>query len=169
MTTPSLESTRGILEQIQTQVIRLTDEQYARPLALLSGSSPGMHIRHILEFYECLIQQAPQGIICYDKRKRNKTLETSVQAALRHAKKVQTTVGNQKGLLLQLEVYTPDGSQKQLIPTNWERELSYNLEHAIHHLAILKIGIKYHLPEVELVEDLGVAPATIRFRESLKS
>ncbi|MEM6299123.1 MAG: hypothetical protein AAF740_10600 [Bacteroidota bacterium] len=169
MTTPLLESTRGILEQIRTQVARLTDEQYARPLALLSESSPGMHIRHILEFYECLINQAPQGVICYDKRKRDKTLETSIQEALRRTTQIEESVKKQKSLLLQLEVCTPDGSHTQRIPTNWERELSYNLEHAIHHLAILKVGMKYHLPEVELVKDLGVAPATFRFRESLKS
>lgn len=33
----------------------LTDREYALPLTLLSGSSVGQHVRHVLEFYTSLL------------------------------------------------------------------------------------------------------------------
>lgn len=46
--------------------------------------------------------------------------------------------------------------------TNIGRELLYCLEHVIHHMTIIIIGIEQTWPEVVIEADFGVAPFTIR-------
>ena len=50
------------------------------------------------------------------------------------------------------------------VNTNVEREILYNLEHCIHHLAIIKIGLKIIKPNFKLPENFGLADSTIRFK-----
>ena len=51
------------------------------------------------------------------------------------------------------------------IETNYERELLYNLEHSIHHQALIKVAL-LQLQSVEIPENFGVAQSTIVYRES---
>ena len=46
------------------------------------------------------------------------------------------------------------------------RELQYAFDHAIHHLAIIRMGLETHFPEIPVDKDLGVAPSTLKFRNS---
>ena len=51
--------------------------------------------------------------------------------------------------------------------TSFDRELLYCLDHAIHHQALIKIGLK-ELQIADLVgDDFGVAYSTLRYRASL--
>ena len=43
------------------------------------------------------------------------------------------------------------------------RELMYAFDHATHHLAIIRIGLKECMPDLELDKDFGKAPSTIKF------
>ena len=52
------------------------------------------------------------------------------------------------------------------IATNVERELIYNIEHAIHHMALIKVGLKTLRPEVVVSSSFGVASSTIRYEKS---
>ena len=45
------------------------------------------------------------------------------------------------------------------------RELLYNLEHCIHHLALIKIGLKLVAPQIELPTHFGFARSTILHKE----
>jgi len=42
------------------------------------------------------------------------------------------------------------------------RELQYNIEHAVHHLAIIKIGVKTLEDSFKLDDNFGIAASTIR-------
>ena len=55
------------------------------------------------------------------------------------------------------------------IPSTVARELSYNIEHCIHHLALIKIGLKILKPEMVLPSTFGVAASTIRHRKAVAS
>jgi hypothetical protein len=57
------------------------------------------------------------------------------------------------------------GQGDYLVSSTVGRELIYNIEHTIHHLAIVKIALKAILPSLELPEHFGVAPSTIRHRQ----
>lgn len=48
------------------------------------------------------------------------------------------------------------------------RELAFNIEHAIHHMAIIKIAAKILNPEIQIPSHFGVAPSTIRYYSQLQ-
>ncbi|MDG2312138.1 MAG: hypothetical protein P8L64_07110, partial [Flavobacteriales bacterium] len=52
------------------------------------------------------------------------------------------------------------------IDTTVERELAYCLDHAIHHLAIIKISLIESRIDLKMESNLGVASSTLRYRET---
>lgn len=120
----------------------------------------GEHVRHIIELYQSLIDNYDTGIVNYDKRNRNLLIQTSID----HAKNAIDYILNHielpnKELLLEQGTIATNFS----IKTNYFRELVYNLEHSIHHQALIKVAIiKY--PSIKLVENFGIAKSTIEYK-----
>lgn len=162
------EANIHILSQLSEQLSKLPKERYSEPLELLSNSSIGQHTRHILEYFECLLEQFPGGIIAYDKRRRDHLTETDLGAALQKIESLNTALSTipEENPSLELHIFFTGNTEEkpQIQPTNFYRELTYTFEHALHHIAILKIAIKHEFPGVGVLPDLGVAPATIRHR-----
>lgn len=158
------------LNEILHVVRNLSPEEFSHPSELLSGSSLGQHIRHILELYTTLIDSPVPGIVNYDKRQRNTELERNpiLSAEIIEeliAKLTKTTLD--RPLILQGDFGQGDGESIE-IKTSLFRELAYNLEHSIHHQALIKIGLVEMGLKSLIDENFGVAPATIRFRKSLQ-
>lgn len=156
------------LSEIKKLSDRLAPKDYSKPLEILSGSSIGQHIRHIVELYQAVEKSGPAAIINYDNRKRNLIIESSPQTASMEIQLLLDFLSGikwDKNLTLQGDF----GKCEELpleIKTSLFRELAYNLEHAIHHQALIKIGL-IHLGLDHLIDsDFGVAPATIRYRKS---
>ena len=63
-------------------------------------------------------------------------------------------------LWLETELAAP-GQLPTRIPSTFERELVYNIEHTIHHLALIAIGFRAYFPHVSLSEHFGVASSTV--------
>ena len=61
-----------VLLQLKDLLKIISPAAYSDPLPLLHGSSVGQHVRHTLEFYQCLFEQAPHGFVDYDARKRDR-------------------------------------------------------------------------------------------------
>ncbi len=143
-------------------------EDYSKSLPLLSGSSLGQHVRHILELYSSVISGLEYGIVNYDNRKRDKIIETDSQAAIRNLESLiekLDTVNEDAPMVLEGDFDT-ESQQLVKISTSLYRELAYNLEHSIHHQALIKIGC-IDLGISHLInKDFGVAPATLRFRRN---
>lgn len=159
------------LTEIKILCERLTPRDYMESLGILSGSSLGQHIRHIVELYQAVEKSRSTSIINYDDRKRNRLIETSPQTA---AIEIQILldflmeVTQDKNLIL-IGDFGKDDKEVRQIKTSLFRELAYNLEHAIHHQALIKIGL-VQLDLAHFIDsDFGVAPATIRFRRSRQS
>jgi hypothetical protein len=157
-----------VLRQAEHYLPHLSSRQYTEQPQLLQGSSVGQHTRHFIEFFECLIEQSqqPAGEIDYSKRRRSPEVETQPGKALL---KIQSACTQ----LSQLQVPHPLRLQcsdlqktaaSSTIATNLERELVYNIEHTIHHLAIIKIGLALVAPELAIPEAFGTAPSTMAFR-----
>ncbi len=141
---------------------------YQSPLELLSGSTIGQHTRHIIEFYTCLIEQSFQKtdpVINYAKRRRDHQIESQPEHATNCVIELcdrLTDLDPQQKCTLDCAEH---GQEDLLVYSTIGRELIYNIEHTIHHLAIVKIALKAILPSLELPEHFGVAPSTIRHRQ----
>lgn len=147
----------------------LTDREYALPLTLLSGSSVGQHVRHVLEFYTSLLGSAETRIVDYDARLRQADLENETEAALLRIGEILQGLSQLTGdyALTLHGNYSADTDMELSVPTTLYRELAYNLEHSIHHQALIKMGVTALGKAKVLHEDFGIAPATIRHRRSL--
>ncbi len=146
------------------QVIK--NEDFNRKTEILSGSSIGQHIRHILEFYLLLVSGSFSGTISYDKRQRDKRMEESTAFAIETIDRLLPGIDTlEEQFMLKFEGdFTTDGTADHFIQSSVGRELAYCIEHSIHHQAIIKAGL-IELGLKSLVdENFGVAYSTIRYR-----
>ncbi len=164
------KDTEGIIQQVCNLLHRMDDEMYAQPLEVFSDSSIGSHIRHIHGFYACLIQGAESGVINYDKRERDLRIQTETRYCDKNFCSLVPHISQlnlQQSVKVLQGMYTIDKAEDNGISSSVGRELIYTFEHAIHHLAIVKMGLRVHFPDFEVDGDLGVAPSTIKYRQSV--
>lgn len=164
------KASEEILEQL-VQLIDLLDEhQYDAKMEIMSNSSVGKHVRHIIEFYECLLNGLDGGVVDYDARVRNTLLETdpffAVQVILDMTRRIHT-IKEDRMLRLKLNLSVDNGMQEE-IDTTVFRELAYNIEHAIHHMAIIKMAVQSQYPKVHVSENFGVAYSTLRYAQQVQ-
>jgi len=159
---------KTILNQLTNVVEQISEEDFRKPSEALSRSTIGQHLRHTLEFFICLEQGHELGVVNYDKRIHNKAMENDKHIALHTIGQIKDFVtNNPQDKLLKLEVgYEQDSEECVSIDTNYLRELTYNVEHAVHHMAIMKIGIREVAGYVKLPSDFGVAVSTVRYKEN---
>ncbi len=159
----------NILAQLTDMVTQLSEQDFIKPLDTLGNSTLGQHLRHTIEFFICLEKGFEAGIINYDKRAHDKLIETDKFIALSVLSKIGEFVSSQPNdKPLKLEAaYDLDKEEFVMIETNYLRELVYNIEHAVHHMAIMKIGIREAAPYVKLAHDFGIAASTIRYQETV--
>lgn len=146
---------------------KMSDIQYNVPLEVLHGASIGQHARHIIEFYQCVVNSQGNNAICYDNRQRNLEIEQSItsasQAIQEIAEKLEVIDDTQKVWLAQNFSVEQRETTIQ-IQSTLGRELAYAFDHAVHHMAFIKIGLNAKYPEIKIDQHLGVAPSTIRNR-----
>ena len=168
------------LNDVRHYLSEIEPNAYQASLELLSGSTIGQHTRHIIEFYNCLLEQnldTDVPVVNYAKRKRDHQIESQPDYALAcinticdRLKYIQT----ERTCLLDCTEHLQEGqawseTEKDHVPyliaSTIGRELIYNIEHTIHHLAIVKIALKATVPSISLPAHFGVAPSTIHFRQ----
>lgn len=155
-----------ILDQLAHVVRQLDSADFVRPSPALSQSTIGQHVRHTLEFFQCLERGLPGGVVNYDERERYDLLQESRELALDTMDQIIAFLrSTSENLSLTLEVgYERTSDRTQAVPTNYHRELIYNIEHAVHHMALIKIGVRELAPYVALPADFGVAVSTMRYQ-----
>lgn len=157
----------NILEQLTDLVRQIRAHDFVKPAETLSNSTIGQHLRHTLEFFLCFENGYERGIINYDKRAHDKLIETDKFIALSAIERIRLFVNNLSEKALRLEVgYDIKNEDFLSIDTTATRELVYNIEHAVHHMAIMKIGIREIASYICLASDFGIAASTIRYKES---
>lgn len=155
----------SVLTQLTDVIEQINEKDYSRKVDSLNASI-GQHIRHIVEFYLCLFDGIESGKVNYDERKRDKRIEEDKAFTLEvidGLKKMISKNKNNPVLLLEVK-YGDMGNENIPLNTNFERELAYNIEHTIHHLAIIKNAFGEVCEYVVLPENFGVASSTIRYR-----
>ena len=154
------------LIQLKEMLQSINKENYTRPNEILSGSSVGRHIRHILEFYLLLVSGSFSGTISYDKRQRDIRIEEGQQFAIQTIDRLLKGIDTlDETLTVKFEGdFTADGTAQNITLSSVGRELAYCIEHSIHHQAIIKAGLII-LGLSELTnENFGMAYSTIRYR-----
>jgi hypothetical protein len=161
-----LSASYGVLRQLRSLAGALTPQQYSAPLELLHGNTIGKHYRHVIEFYQCLLQNTPE--VNYDRRKRDIVLETDSSIAIAIINDITAALQNITEADIKSLVYEADfsdtGETYITMPTSFERELAYNIEHAVHHMAILQIVVNHYYKHIQLEEGFGVAASTLRYQ-----
>lgn len=155
-----ISSVKNNLKEIIDLLQQLTDEQFSFKHSELSNASIGEHTRHIIELFQCLIINYPNEIVNYDLRERNPIIQTQTSEAIKAIYFILNEV-EKENKTLKIEQGKDDCLLS--IETNYFRELLYNLEHSIHHQALIKVAL-LKFPEVKISENFGVARSTIEYR-----
>lgn len=160
-------SATNLLNQLGEVLIQLTDVQYQQQLPVLNKATIGQHVRHTLEFFICLIDARNDSKLNYDNRNHDAFIEEETKLAQTVIHSIQEFLQKDAGdrpLVLEAN-YDIDREENVEIPSTFCRELAYNIEHAIHHMALIKIGVKNVFPEVKLPDHFGVASSTVRYQK----
>jgi hypothetical protein len=158
MLLPSINKT---LNELIDLLHQLSNAEYSNPCEHLSNATIGEHTRHIIELFQCLEKQYESGIVNYDKRERNVLIQTDTDFAINQIQIIQNNLSKKnKKIKLQQVI---DG-EKMDIESNYNRELLYNLEHCIHHQALIKVAILLS-DTIKIDENFGVARSTIEYRK----
>jgi hypothetical protein len=154
-------SIKNTLNELQKVIAQLAPEDYSKPVDHLSGSTIGEHSRHIIELFQCAVNAYDDGLLNYDNRNRNLLIQANKEHALAAIESlIHTLEKPNKTLLLEQNI-----SQENIqIETNYHREMIYNLEHCIHHQALIKVAV-LQIHYIEVTDSFGVAPSTIEYRK----
>lgn len=161
------ESVYVILHEILTEqqelLQKVSTEIYTHQISSLDNSTIGGHTRHIIEFLEILRNSYHTNQINYDERQRNLELEKNPEKAMEVIFEILSNIDlPNKNLILKQTV----GTVSLEIPTNFYRELLYNIEHCIHHQALIKVAFNEMKMSHLLNKNFGIAPSTIQYRET---
>jgi hypothetical protein len=154
---------QNVFVQLSESLVQLTNEEYVQPSKILFNASIGQHVRHIIELFLCLEKGYESGIVNYEKRKRDYQIETNKELAIQLLKEIYHRLERPNiDLVMEAEDYE-DKAEVVSIPSNYYREIAYNLEHTIHHMALIRVGIN-EVSSIKLPQEFGVAYSTIKYR-----
>ena len=134
---------------------------YPAPCNALSNASIGQHTRHIIELYQCLIAGYITAEIKYDDRKRDLLLENDVIVAVDAIKEIQLNLDKPDKAV---KIFCETDGDAVCIESNYYREVLYNLEHCIHHQALIKVAL-LSVKDIQIADGFGVAHSTLQYRQ----
>jgi uncharacterized damage-inducible protein DinB len=159
------QSIRKAFQQVETALESLEPEQYSLPSRCLFNATIGQHVRHIIELFIELDKGYETGTVNYEKRKRDYRIETDKDFAVSLLSNIYNEMMRPNKPLLLEAGYKEDCDELITMETNYYRELAYNMEHTVHHMALIRIGIN-ELSAVPVDESFGIASSTIKYRSS---
>ncbi|MEM8939952.1 MAG: DinB family protein [Bacteroidota bacterium] len=164
-------SAKELLRQLDHIIEECKPEDFSKPLRELNESTFGQHIRHTLEFFICLVDARNEGVVNYDNRKHDKLIESDKRLAQSLIISIiEFLEKNQEDFEVIFEAnYTTKEGNDQAMKSSFYRELAYNIEHTIHHMALIKVAVSQSLLYIKLPENFGVASSTVRYRSGLQA
>ncbi|RZL02584.1 MAG: hypothetical protein EOO89_29060, partial [Pedobacter sp.] len=73
-----------LFRQLNDVIDQLSTDEYTRSCPSLFECSIGKHVRHIIELFICLEEGYPEGVINYEKRRRDISLENNKELAIKN-------------------------------------------------------------------------------------
>ncbi len=151
--------------QVSETLQQLTPQQYIHPSITLFNATIGQHVRHIIELFVELEKGYPGGIVNYDKRERDTRIELDLHFAKDLLLRLPLLINKPDKPMLLEAGYQENSGEIFSVATNYYRELVYNLEHTIHHMALIRIGIQ-EVTSITLPENFGFAISTIKYHKA---
>jgi hypothetical protein len=155
------------LQTLQSILNQIEEADYKKELTILKAASIGKHVRHIIEFYECLLFSPVNETINYDIRKRNLLLEENVVYATNFITEIIDQIERIE-LNKRLILVSQYNGENFSMESSLYREITYNIEHTVHHLAIISMVIPLHFDYIILSKNFGYADSTIQYRKKEK-
>ncbi len=143
---------------------RMDDTLYRQESNYFENGSIGKHFRHIINFYDELLDAYQSGELCYENRKRESVYEEFPKVAARRLREIIDLIPKLKDKELKL-IYDGYEDHISIISTTYFREIHHNLGHVTHHLAIVKIYLQQLDASFILDKDFGYAFSTIKNKE----
>jgi hypothetical protein len=149
------------IQELRELLLEIDSDSYRHTSTYLQASI-GQHIRHVIELYQELIRGYDSGMVNYADRKRDMNIGNDPAYALEALDGIENSISREnKALSIIVE------KDIDAVESNYHRELIYNLEHSIHHQALVKVGL-LELEKSDIVSSsFGIAPSTITFRKQL--
>jgi len=166
---PERLALNALVEQLTNLLQQINRTEYTQPIDLFDGSSIGGHCRHIFEFLQILEQGMSAGLLDYGARQRTPELEKDpllLVAALEKSYAALNQYSLTQSVHIIADVPLEDSSFRPQHASTFGRELLFVFYHTVHHLAMIKMGLKYLNSPVQLPAHFGVAPSTIAFQDS---
>jgi hypothetical protein len=154
----------NVFVQLTESLQQISQQEYVQPCKTLFNNTIGQHVRHIIELFQCLEKGYDHGIVNYEKRKRDLAIETDKELASHLLLEIHSGLGKENKELTLEATYDDHAEMPISIATNYFREVAYNLEHTIHHMALIRVGLT-EVATVTLPEDFGVASATVKYKK----
>lgn len=151
--------------QMSAMLAALSDQQYTAKIRTMSNASIGGHTRHVIEFYLELNQGYVCGKVNYDQRKRDHVIENNRLFALQKLEEIVVSLVKPDKRLQLSASYRFANDVAFMVPSSYFRELIYNLEHTVHHMALIRIAVA-EVSAICLPDDFGLAISTLKFRKS---
>jgi hypothetical protein len=162
------EACHSILDQVGGIIEQISEHDFVKPVQAFNGATIGQHFRHSIEFFQCLMNGYSSGEVSYDNRDHDKDLESNKILALDVINKIKLFIEHcdvNKPIALNVS-YDPIISDEVAVSSNMAREITYNIEHIVHHMALVKIGIKEVCAYVSLPAEFGIAVSTIKYHRT---
>jgi hypothetical protein len=158
------QTIKNVFVQLSTTLDLLTDAQYVYAGKTLSNATIGQHVRHIIEMFICLEDGYSTGKVNYEKRMRDIQIETQKDFAIALLHTVYEGLNKANKNIVMEASFNDDANDPIHFETNYYREIAYNLEHTIHHMALIKVGIR-EVSDIDIPEGFGVSSSTIKYRK----
>lgn len=156
-----LKSIQNSLDELIYLLDQLSDKEYSKSCIALSNATIGEHTRHIIEMFQCLENGYDCGVLNYDNRERNTKIQTQTAFAKQSIIEIKSRLKSENKI-----IYLEQKSEESAlsIQSTYYRELLYNLEHCIHHQALIKVAV-LQFENILIDENFGVARSTIEYRK----
>lgn len=159
------QSIKSVFVQLSDTLEQLSAEQYKQPSKILFNATIGQHTRHIIELFMELDKGYESGTVNYENRKRDYLIETNKIHAASLLHKIYEGLNKPDKELVLESNYNEQNTDLIAINTNYYREIIYNLEHTVHHMALIRVGVT-EVSNINLPQGFGVASSTIKYRQA---
>lgn len=149
-----------VLLQLKSILQQLSQQEFSMPNEAILNATIGEHTRHIIELFQELLIGYEKGTINYDLRVRNKEIETNLIVAKNNIDTILQSIDKPDIDLAIENNYIANNNTTVTTKSSYYRELAYNIEHTVHHLAIIRIALEFL--HIDISKEIGFADATLK-------